>query len=229
MSFQRVSDLLADVLAHPATDPTARGAPAVRSYLQTLQAQFPRRAPMQIDARLRFYLENKRIIDEWAGLVGEARVAADAFFRTLVDPLHELAARLGEDVAVHAQLDDTPHPKLMLYRQSWLGSGGGFRVGVGLEWARGSAAFDKSYSGVWVNRSSMETSKPLHERVCRRIDARKLPKESRSSWWPMWSYEPTPPGTWWDDLPALREHLVGRVEARWEALAECVDLALAGD
>lgn len=43
---------------------SAPGAAAVRSYLHTLEAQFPKKKPMQITPRLRFYLENKRVIDE---------------------------------------------------------------------------------------------------------------------------------------------------------------------
>ncbi len=224
LSLRWVRDLLGVLLASDAVHAGARGGPAVRTYHQTLEAQFPRRQPMQIDARLRFYFENKRILDEWAGLGADARTAADAFFRTLVEPMRALASKLGEDVQLHVNLDSA-HPKLLLQRASWLGPGGGIRAGIGLEWQKGGATFDKSYTGVWVNRSAMDKSAPLHAAISKAIDARHLPKESRTAWWPMWSYQPTPPGEWWLDLPAFREQLIERIASRWDALAPCVDEA----
>lgn len=224
LSFHQVRALLAGLVAAPSVA-EARGASAVRSYFHTLEAQFPERQPMNIDARLRFYFENKRILDEWAALSVDAKTAANDFFCTLVEPVRALGANLGPDVRVHAHVDSA-HPKILLLRESWQGENGGIRVGIGLEWNKGSAAFDKSYTGVWVHRGAMEASAPLHARICKELDAEGLPRESRTAWWPKWSYEPTPPGEWWLDLDALRTHLVDRIAARWEAMAECVDDAL---
>ncbi|MBK9371663.1 MAG: PD-(D/E)XK nuclease family protein [Deltaproteobacteria bacterium] len=149
LSFPQVRACLTDVI-DGAQGP---GAHAVRDYLHTLDAHFSPRAAMQIDARLRFYFENKAVLDEWAALAWEARGAADRFFRTFADPLRALQEELGPDVHLYTALDGS-FPKFVLARTSWGGGVGLPRVGVGLEWSKNGAAFEKAHTGVWVNRTN---------------------------------------------------------------------------
>jgi hypothetical protein len=221
VSFPQVRECLVAAMAGP----DAPGSDAVRTYLRTLDTHFSRSPTVQIDARLRFYFENKRILDEWAALAWEARGAADRFFRTLVEPVRELQSTLGTDVHLYTDLEGS-YPKLVLARASWGGGVGTPRVGVGLEWSKNGAAFDKACTGVWVCRSPMDTTAALYSAVCKELDVEGLPKESRNQWWAQYSYEPTPDGEWWNDLPALGEQLVARLRTRWDATAECIDDAL---
>jgi hypothetical protein len=221
MSFGQVRSGLAG--ASERGSPTS-GSDAVRSYLRTLDHHFSRSTPVQIDARLRFYFQNKRILDEWASLAWEAKAAADQFFRGLVEPMRELQGALGPDVQLYVELDGS-YPKVLLYRKSWAGGTGGLRAGVGLEWSRNGAAFDKLCTGTWVNRAQMDTTSALHTRICHELDIHGLPKESRNAWWAAYAYEPTPDGEWWNDLPTFRQRLIGKVHARWDASAKCVDRA----
>lgn len=220
LSFPQVRACLTDVI-DGAQGP---GAHAVRDYLHTLDAHFSPRAAMQIDARLRFYFENKAVLDEWAALAWEGRGAADRFFRTFADPLRALQGELGRDVHLYTALDGS-FPKFVLAHTSW-GGGGTPRVGVGLEWSKNGAAFEKAHTGVWVNRTNSEGSAPLFKRVCERLDA-KLPKESRTVWWPLYRYEPTPEGEWWNDLPTFKDQLIQRMRTRWETTAPIIDDAVA--
>lgn len=222
LSFPRVRDCLSASMIGP----DAPGSDAVRTYIRNLDTHFSRSQSVQIDARLRFYFENKHILDEWAALAWEARGAADRFFRTLVEPVRELQASLGPDVHLYVDLDGS-YPKLVLARSSWGGGAGVPRVGIALEWSKNGAAFDKACTGVWVCRSPMDTTAAVLARVSKELDAEGLPRESRNQWWAMYSYEPTPNGEWWNDLPALKERLVERLRTRWDATAECIDDALA--
>lgn len=226
LSFAAIRDALELESTSAAFNGSARGASAVRTYLDTLNVQFPRSQPVEINARVRFYFENRAILDEWAGLADEARHAAHSFFQSLRDPVEGLARRLGDDVHVYADLEGN-FPKLMLFRGSWGTGSGAPKVAVGLEWHKGGAAFDKGYTGVWVDRRDGAGTERLYTAVCRELDAEGVSKKGRDKWWPASAYQAVPPGTWWTDLPAFREQLVNRIEAQWELLSACVDDALA--
>ena len=96
-----------------------------------------------------------------------------------------------------------------------------------MEWGSGgNAAFHRAYTGVWVNRMVMDASAPLRARVAARLDANGAVKEQSSVWWPRFSYEPTPEGTWWDDLPGFRKQLTDRIATRWQTFRGSIDEAI---
>ena len=98
LSFGRIRDLLGDVIDAPTYDPAARGAAAGRTYLQTLQIQFPQSQPVQIDARLRERLEKARLDPAATDQVrGRAGAALETIERAQISTIHALcAAILGE-------------------------------------------------------------------------------------------------------------------------------------
>ena len=228
LSFHTLRKALKAAMDATANAPAGAARATAANYLDTLQRQFPEPNPMvTLPAKVAFFLEHQRHIEEWAALKDDAQEAADAFFRELAGPFAELAPTLGADVRLYPSLEGN-HPKLYFIRESWLGpERKGAPACVAFEWNRKHVAFDKAFSGIWTNNTGKPDYVALHAALSRAVDTAGLRKSlGPFPWWPILTYERPTGAAWWTDLPAFRDQLVATMALRWTTLAPLVDRAL---
>lgn len=230
LSFNILRDALDKACIETKAMQAAPGRSTALNYLQTLERQFPRsRHPMKVTEKVAFYLEHRRQIDEWAELRNNAVKAADVFFRNLSDPFSELATTLGPDVRVYPALDGNP-PKFFFIRNGWLDPQHKTSpAAVAFEWHKGSAGFDRAYTGIWTHKNDTPEYLALHTQLAQAIDRAGLSKgkgEGRSVWWPIWYHEQPTGEAWWTDLSGFQEQLIETMRQRWMTLSPLIDAAL---
>jgi len=229
LSFRQVRAALAEALERTESQGNASRFAAAMTYLHTLEREFPEGDAMTLDPRHIFYLRHREQIETWAALKKEVHREANRFFRSLAEPLEDLAADLGDGVMALPLLDGS-WPKLFLVRQEWFGLYGpkeAISVAVGLEWAKSSSMFDSGYLGIWNNKDDSARYQELHAALKSAVGRPAIAAGAKSSaWWPVWHHERPQAPEFWNELPAFREQLLGRFRDAWECYAPAVDQAI---
>ena len=179
---------------------------------------------MKLDPRLVFYLKHRQQIDEWAELKKLLPEVVDEFFRSLSNPVREMAAA-QDDAPDDVYVSFEEHcPKIFLVRKTWSARRGSPPLlGIGLEWSRGNREFDASYTGIWVNQE-MPEGVELRALLADAIKTAPGAEDYKSSkWWAAWKYEQPFGDDFWDDLDDFQAQLVRAVEASWRLFSTVVD------
>ena len=189
------------------------------------------------DPKLRFYLERRALIDEWAQLPQlESRAAAD-FLRSLVADLEQFAHEQGSEVAHHA-IDS--EELVALSRSGWRTRVVADdemvlpQVMVAVVWSTRSVTFagrnSSAYCGLVVPYASdRRVREVVGQALSEMAEATPFARGTviGQSPWPRYRYEPCTYESYWNDLTPYRSHLVASVEEAWATFAPVVDAALA--
>lgn len=107
------------------------------------------------DDRVQFYFRHKDQIDEWAGLIAEARSATHEFLHGLLEDLSALASDLGIDDAEPEDLEVSRGGVLLLRKAHWPRLHDGRpEIGIGLGWERGAlpVGANTPYTGLRISQ-----------------------------------------------------------------------------
>ena len=177
-------------------------------------------------APIRFYLEHRERIEEWAAL----RVEVDAYTKQL---LNEIGAEMAADGAALYQETEVSYPAAVLYRPHWKAEASKPSVGVGLGWGskpnlRRPDSSHGPWWGVWHGETTKDDPLPIALRVRLRLAAETIGLKSGGiwSWWPLWTLVAPAPVDWYDNLESLTVSLHQRVETAWETLADPIESVL---
>jgi hypothetical protein len=88
------------------------------------------------DPRVRFYLDNRGIIETWAALRKTANDVLKDLLLELVDVLAADALHLGNDIEVGAEAQSERRPRIAVVRRSWRDPRGQAPAAVVVEWYR---------------------------------------------------------------------------------------------
>lgn len=189
------------------------------------------------DPRLRFYLERRREIEEWASLRTLETDAANAFLRGLAVDLEAVAADLGDDVLAVPIFDADGEETLGLARTSWQVEGSHPKAVAALAWYPrrvrfAGSGFDTAWVGPRIRRS--EHFKVFRAAVGQAIESEGLGKAeypvgkpTGNTAWPRYRLAPCTHPTYWDDLAPYRAELLVAVRSTFELFAPVVDRVLA--
>lgn len=177
---------------------------------------------MELDGRIRFYLENRALIDEWARLQEEARAQADRYFRT--DVLRALQAGASEIDVICSSPDAST---LVFSREGWSRDPGRPAAGAAFSWEPGKAAFDQSSCGVWVD-DGRDPSRETFMWIRDELSGTEFFRGFRSErpCWPRWKYISDLPTEFWADLNRSTEHIVKTVNEVWNESCDTIDRAI---
>jgi hypothetical protein len=200
----------------------------------TLEPEAPEPVRHRIkEERIRFYLDNFKVIETWAQLRVEANEALHELFLDMVDTLAEDAIeRDSPDVDV--RLDDFTNsrkPRIVLTRRSWQDANGHVPAAIAIEWHR--PPIDKTgelyfYVGVRVgDRGSRDLHVAKHLSGLAPALRSRLgsPWERESESFPVWRWI-TPQGDGLDET-ALVNEARSAAWTCWEACAQHIDDVLA--
>ncbi len=175
------------------------------------------------NARARFYLEHRAVIEQWAALRGEGRELIEAALFDLEDPLEALASREGAELLVDVE---ESRPSLTLYLPSWQSSQA-VRVSVGLCWERRRLLVPGPYNewawvGVWVADDAFRR----REQLVSALKKLRTPHNfTTSPGWVLWRYVLPDAGVL--DPDAYANAALRQVEAAWTTTRDVVETALA--
>lgn len=184
------------------------------------------------DPRLRFYLERKAQIQEWAAIGKEERRAADQFLRSLSNDVEqELAGRGSDLVAFSGKYDG--EAQVGVARAPWLGDGHRPRVSASIGWYPGSVTFADASATAWVGLSARIDGDHLHTRRAVHSalngwdcpDGFKVYAPADRMWFGA-RYEPIGDTPDWDDLSGYRRRLVTSLFEVWDAAVPVFDAVL---
>lgn len=183
------------------------------------------------DPQLRFYLDRKEQIDEWAKLAGREHAAANTFLESLTETIEE-RRDLVDDRAIIETGSLGGMRYTALTREPWTVADEHAIALVAVEWWPKSVSFTRpgycACVGVRVRRGDPYAEH--HDAVTRKLadtDALRsfASRGGPSSNWLGWTYEPLREPDW-DDFTPYREHLVDALLGHWAALAPHLDVAL---
>jgi len=172
-----------------------------------------------LDPRLTFYLEHRDQIDEWLKLPELERQAADVFFRSLADPLEEVASELPGSPELWRRYE-SPWKKLLLHMPGWkYDQPEEPIVGVAFEWNANKHGFGFAYIGLWIDmrRSELES---LRGQL---IDALSLEGFKRTPYWIGWKYVPPSQPRYWEDMDGFAQETIRALTGLWKDTWESID------
>jgi len=177
------------------------------------------------DERLRFFLEHRALIEQWAALGKEVRAAVCETLEGLTPEVEALALTLGDDVSSGFYETDRQWPRIALVRQAWPQEIDEPAVAVAFEWwTRGVNPADGNapYVGIRVRdpagggKAYMDALKPIAKQ---RFDGYKV-----SASWPAFKQLLAREGLdWWRDVPAWRAEMLDGFRAAWQELSPAID------
>ncbi len=177
-----------------------------------------------IEEPVRFYLEHRARIAEWAGLEAEVRKFADRFYRSLEDDV-DATLRSGQ------LADDGVESFFRSYEGGWRGLG--LRrpewpkededPDVRLQWHRGRVRFSDGDHLICGVRTKV---KPYWQVFTQ--EARPRYPHQDELWWPAYQNVAPPVGRFWesDKLKEHRDCVVETLRNAWRDLAPLVDRAV---
>ena len=174
------------------------------------------------DERIKFYLEHRARIREWASLEGEVRKLADRFYCSLKGDL-DVALGSGRIAGDYVESFFHEHPDyrgLGLRRHDW--PSGSEDPDVRLEWHRNRVAFSDGDHLICGVRTKLERYRqPFTEETCPNYPHQNI-------WWPAFRRVGSPIGRFWegDNLQEHRDSLVKTIVEAWRDLAPLVDEAV---
>ena len=176
------------------------------------------------DEPIKFYLEHRARITEWAGLEAEVRKFADRFYGSLKDDL-DAALRTGQiaDDDVESFFREYPDYRgLGLRRPDW--PRGDEDPDVRLQWHRKRVSFSDGDHLICGVRTKSERYRQL-------FTPERCPNHPNQDavWWPAFADVGPPVGRFWegDNLGEYRDGLVETIVQAWKDLAPLVDEAVA--
>jgi hypothetical protein len=188
------------------------------------------------DPRLRFFLEHREQIREWAAIADEV---ADAVADVLRGLSPDIVARVSgdEDLRVGERLAGEPQQNTVLYRPTWVAAPlhEPF-VGVALGWDGKKVDPTGGWPGTQLPYVGISTSHFADEgkradaalRAWFRQPGISLPGYLNGSYWI--AYRPIQaPTDWWKDVAAWREWVIDQLLAAWGECAPAIGAALAAD
>lgn len=182
------------------------------------------------DERLRFYLENRAEIEEWAALGKEVAAWLDEWLRGLEGRAREACAEWAEDFELTVpNLREQAYPSFRLQRRSWKAGGEEPVVSLALEWVRRKTFLtDKAAPYVGINVNVRHTGgEAFHARLAQRAKpTRQKRRDLVSEWWAAYRYVPAGE-KFWDDLDAYATVLIRELGVMWSAYGADVEWALA--
>lgn len=179
------------------------------------------------DPRLQFFLERRKLIQEWAR-AGEAEPAAvDAFLKSLQEDLAVVAAERGAQVFTHLVAGEN---QLGLTRLGW-GASEYPKALIGLGWGR-SVRFEGSSDACWIGLRVRQSGdfRSLYERM--QVAVASLGKhptfKSRSTGgnWIEYGYFPCARPDYWKDLSGYREDILATLRQAWDRYEPIVEVSI---
>ena len=181
------------------------------------------------DERVRFYLKHRQQIETWAALRKEASAAVDAWLRTLVDDVEQLAGDLGTDVRALPPEDEGDWPFFGLVRETWSAGGARPWIKVGLQWVRKDVLLREGqvpYVGVSTYVGEDHGVK-LRAAFRKHADPTRRARGDRTTpWWPALREVPCD-FDYWDKRDAARDTLLAALREAFEVYSPLVDQAVA--
>lgn len=178
------------------------------------------------DEPVRFFLRHRAQIEEWAGLVAEAR-------RLAAQALNSVGEHLAADPPAGADVatvDDGNYDARRLYRPSWVGDDGRPVAAIGVGWSPMSVDFraGSCWIGVWRGLRDEPDAVVDELRASLAKPAEVLGLKSKG-WrqWPLYRSAPGPAGEFWDDLGPWLSEIERLVRWVWDGVADDIDVIVA--
>jgi hypothetical protein len=185
------------------------------------------------DPRLRFFLEHREQIREWAAMADEVAEAVADILRGLAP---DVVARVGDrhDVLVSERIAGENPYGTVLHRQAWTAGTPPLPfVGVSLAWdgkrvdpVGGWPGAQLPYVGVSTSHFTSE-GKQIEQTLRGWVKQRFQEPYGylKGSYWV--AYRPIrAPADWWQDVPAWRERVIDQLMLAWDECSPVVDEAL---
>ena len=179
------------------------------------------------DDRIRFYLENKDLIDTWAALAAETRSTFSQWLLDLETDVAELAAEIG--AASH--LRDPDRWKIhMLANQGWNEKlDDDSTVVIAIEWNSSDVGVPAKLPYVGLRIAGGDDAAKARRQsfldLCgdrlRNLDEYTVEQPRR--WWSAWRYVAPADDRWWEHADDYRQLLLLSLEAAWQDLSPLVD------
>ncbi|MEA2826801.1 MAG: hypothetical protein QOG43_1240 [Actinomycetota bacterium] len=187
------------------------------------------------DAKLVFYLERRKQIDEWAKLVEVEKVVAHQFMLSLQRDIIELARVQDPEIGVdHLVLDS--EQLIAMWRPSWLPTDATARTPIpramiAIGWWR-SVRFEAS-NAPWVGLRMGTSRDDLRPVIGPWAAGAAITKGAFPAGnpvgkgvWVRYGSVPVTTARYWEDLRPYRTALVNAVSDAWGVFADVVDAAL---
>lgn len=181
------------------------------------------------DDRLRFFLERRTLIQEWAR-AGDAEPAeAAAFLRSLEEDLQPLAAERSADVVTHVTGTET---HLGLARPRWDASDYPQAI-IGLGWGK-TVRFEGASDAVWIGLRVRQSGEfhgaylQIQQAVAALGKDPLFKSRSAAGNWIEYGYFPCTRPAYWNDLSGYRSDLLDAVAAAWARYDPVIQQVLGG-
>lgn len=184
------------------------------------------------DPKVRFYLEHRARIDEWAALEDPARVACNAWLGGFDGRARALAAQLDSALVISHTEEGVAWPRVLLHRPAWRAGATSPEVAIALEWERVRVALDAPkqapYVGVRVRFDHAPHGPKLSADLKARFTRHGLLAGGRTStvWYPLFARMVAPP-KFWDDPEPYAAAILDALRKTWQECAPLIDLQLA--
>jgi len=178
------------------------------------------------DERILFYLNHRKLIDQWAEIRRDIPRITHEFLFKLEGDIQELGEKLGADIKLYKE--DSNFPKLFLCRNTWPTNNNKPAVGIGIEWKCEKVDLQDSppYVGVWTNRDT-STGTALSEMLNQSLNSVASRHEMQpSKWFPIKKHIHYKYEHFWHHLDAYRQHVLSEIELMWKRCADEVDIAV---
>ena len=168
------------------------------------------------DDRLRFFLERRKLIQEWVRAGSAEPAAVDSFLRTLGEDLEVLASERGASVVTRVIGTET---QLGLARPEW-DAPEYPKAAVAIGWNR-SVRFEGATEACWIGLRVRQsgTFRPFYERMREAVaalDKHPLFKSrSASQNWLEYGYFPCTRPSYWESLSGYRADLLAVIAHAW--------------
>lgn len=183
------------------------------------------------DDRLRFFLKNRALIEQWASLGKEVTAAIDEILQGLAPEMEALASRLGQDVFSGLYGPASQWPRFAFARSTWPRVPEEPLLAVTLEWQANRvnpSGPNGPYVGIRIP-DPLKVGSSVTDRLKAITKGRLRGYTVLSQWWPAHKRLPATRGSeWWVDVPGWRAEMVDAVAAAWPQLESAVEEALAG-
>jgi len=178
------------------------------------------------DERILFYLNHRKLIDQWTEIRSEVPSRTHKFLFELEDDIQELGEMLGADIKLYKE--ESGYPKLSLHRNTWPIGDNKPAVGIGIEWGGKSVDLQDRppYVGVWTNRHTL-TGIALSEMLNQSLNSVALRYGmQQSKWFPVKLHIHCEYEQFWLHLDDYRQHVLSEIELMWKRCVDEVDIAV---
>lgn len=173
---------------------------------------------------VRFFLQHRAQIEEWAALKSETRQAAHQAMTTVGNRLAENPPA-GTEILVG---DDGGLDARLLYRPGWRGDDGRPMAAVGIGWDPNKVDFEAGYSWIGVWRGRRDIPDPivdlLQSSLAESAAALRLTRKAPD--WPLYKQASGPSGEFWNDLRPWLKELEDEVRTVWARTADDIERVL---